>query len=65
MPDHERWRAVVETAVDAIITISDRGIVETLNPATERLFGYAADEVIGHNARCSCLAQMPRRMTAT
>lgn len=42
-------RAVLNTVVDGIITINDRGIVETVNPAAERLFGYAAQEIIGRN----------------
>lgn len=44
-----RLQAIVETAVDGIITINDRGIVETMNPAAERMFGYRADEVTGRN----------------
>jgi two-component system sensor kinase FixL len=44
-----RMRAIVNTAVDAIITIDERGIVQTMNPATERLFGYSTDEVVGRN----------------
>jgi two-component system sensor histidine kinase EvgS len=44
-----RHRAIVETAVDAIITISRRGIVDSFNTAAERIFGYRADEVIGRN----------------
>ena len=44
-----RLRAILESAVDAIITINDEGVIESLNPATERLFGYSAAEMIGQN----------------
>lgn len=44
-----RLRALMETAVDAIIVIDERGRIESFNPAAERLFGYAADEMIGQN----------------
>ena len=46
---HELAAALLSTAIDGIITIDERGIVETLNPAAERLFGYRADEVVGRN----------------
>lgn len=46
---HEQLEAILENAVDAIITINDRGIVETANRATERLFGYMVSEVVGQN----------------
>jgi PAS domain S-box-containing protein len=44
-----RHRAIVETAVDAIVVTDSRGTVRSFNPAAERLFGYAAAEVCGHN----------------
>ncbi|VTT98221.1 hypothetical protein, partial : Multi-sensor hybrid histidine kinase OS=Chloroherpeton thalassium (strain ATCC 35110 / GB-78) GN=Ctha_0688 PE=4 SV=1: PAS_9: PAS_4: PAS_3: PAS_9: HisKA: HATPase_c: Response_reg [Gemmataceae bacterium] len=55
----ERYRGVVEQAVDGIITIDERGIVETVNPAVARTFGYAPDEVVGHNV--SALMPSPYR----
>jgi PAS domain-containing protein len=45
----ERTRAVVNHVIDGIITITERGQVETFNPAAERIFGYQASEVIGRN----------------
>jgi PAS domain S-box-containing protein len=47
----ERTRAVVETAVDGVILIDAFGNVLVFNPACERLFGYAAREVVGQNVR--------------
>ena len=45
----ERLRSVVESAVDAIIVIDDRGLIQSFNPSAERLFGYTLSEVIGRN----------------
>ncbi len=42
-----RKSAILETAVDAIVTINERGVVESFNPAAERLFGYLVDEAVG------------------
>jgi two-component system, LuxR family, sensor kinase FixL len=44
-------RSVIDTAPDAIVTIDPDGIVDTFSPAAERMFGYAAAEVIGRNVR--------------
>ncbi|AUI67560.1 response regulator [Beggiatoa leptomitoformis] len=45
----ERIRTIVDTVVDAIITIDERGMVDSFNKAAENIFGYRADEVVGHN----------------
>jgi len=42
-------KSIIETAIDGIITIDSRGMVESLNPAALKLFGYELDEVIGRN----------------
>jgi PAS domain S-box-containing protein len=43
----ERYRAVAETAIDAIITVDNRGNIVFWNPAAETVFGYSVDEAIG------------------
>ena len=42
-------RAILDTAAEGIITIDERGIVQTFNAAAVKLFGWAADEMIGRN----------------
>jgi two-component system sensor kinase FixL len=41
--------AIIENAIDGIITIDERGCIETINPAACKLFEYAPAEVIGKN----------------
>ncbi len=45
----ERMRSVVDHVIDGIITIDERGRIDSFNPAAERLFGYGRAEVIGRN----------------
>jgi two-component system sensor kinase FixL len=54
-----RWQAIVDTATEGIVTIDAAGIIETCNGAAERMFGYPAAEIIGHNV--SMLMPQPYR----
>jgi PAS domain S-box-containing protein len=47
----ERLRAILETAVEGIITIDERGLIESFNPSAEKVFGYTAKEVAGKNIK--------------
>ena len=46
-----RLRAIVENAVDGIITIDEYGSILDFNPAAQRLFGYETQEVVGENVK--------------
>jgi len=45
----ERFRAVVQTATDAIISVDSQGKIVFWNPGAERMFGYRAEEVSGQS----------------
>jgi PAS domain S-box-containing protein len=47
----ERMRSVVNHVVDGIITIDERGRIESFNPAAEKLFGFSREEVLGANVK--------------
>ncbi len=42
-------QAALQTAVGAIIIIDDKGLIRTLNPAVEKMFGFSGEELIGRN----------------
>jgi PAS domain S-box-containing protein len=44
-----RLDAILETAIDGIVVLDERGIIESANPALQRLFGYSESELIGRN----------------
>jgi len=46
-----RTRAIFENVIDSIITINNKGLIETANPATVNIFGYNLDEMIGQNVK--------------
>ena len=42
-------RTVLETIADAVITINEKGQIESFNPAAEAVFGYQTEEIVGEN----------------
>jgi PAS domain S-box-containing protein len=59
LESEERLRSIVGTAADGIVVIDERGLIQSINPAEGRMFGYAAHEVIGQNV--SMLMPEPER----
>jgi len=49
--DNSLFDALIAFAVDGIMVIDEKGTVRVYNKACERLFGYPAAEVIGHNVK--------------
>lgn len=43
----KRLEAIINTATDGIITIDDKGIIETINPAAAKLFAYEPSQIMG------------------
>lgn len=42
-----RVESILNSAVDAILTVSEEGHIESFNPAAQRLFGYASQDILG------------------
>ena len=62
-----RYRAIFETAVDAIIVSDQHGIIQEFSRAAEAMTGYRAAELIGQNMRVllpPAMRQEPERYTA-
>ena len=44
-----QYKDIFYAAADAIVTITSKGIIKTINPACIDLFGYSSDELVGNN----------------
>ncbi len=46
-----KFRRILETAIDPVISIDEKGIVLLCNPAAEQEFGYSSVEIVGQNIK--------------
>ena len=46
-----RIRAVMDNVVDAVITIDEKGVIESANKAVSRVFGYLPEELLGRDIK--------------
>src|SRR5262249_49400014 len=44
-----RTRAIVETVADGVLTLDERGLIDSYNAAAVRIFGHSAEEVAGRH----------------
>ena len=51
LENKEKIQAILNTTVDGIMTINEKGSIESFNAAAEHIFGYSALEIIGQNVR--------------
>ena len=42
-------RSVIDNILDGMITVDDSGVIRSMNPAAEKMFGCRDNEMIGHN----------------
>lgn len=47
----EYLSTLLDNVIDAIVTIDESGLIETFNPAAERIFGYGKADVVGQNVK--------------
>jgi diguanylate cyclase (GGDEF)-like protein/PAS domain S-box-containing protein len=46
---HERLHALFDNVIESVIVINEKGTIESANPATEKIFGYTPEELMGCN----------------
>jgi two-component system sensor kinase FixL len=44
-------QSILDTVPEAMIVIDEQGVIQSFSSAAERLFGYRADEALGHNVK--------------
>jgi two-component system response regulator HydG len=47
----KHWKTIVDTLQDGLMVLDPSGNILAVNPAAEKLTGYSAEELVGHNCR--------------
>ena len=47
----KKLRRILETEVDSVISIDEKGVILLCNPAAEKEFGYSSEEMMGQNIK--------------
>ncbi len=58
-----RVESILNSAVDAILTVSEKGHIESFNPAAQRLFGYASRDILGEKLQTLVAGDVDNRQT--
>ncbi|MBN4078281.1 response regulator [Nitrospina gracilis] len=49
LKSEKKVRSIIDNALDSLISIDEEGIIQSFNPAAEKLFGYRNSEILGKN----------------
>jgi len=49
MPDTQHMTSLFENATEGIILTGEKGVIITVNPAAEKMFGYSSNELVGQH----------------
>ena len=42
-------RSIIDNILDGMITVNKHGVIRSMNPAAQKMFGCANNEMVGHN----------------
>lgn len=57
----QHTQAILDNVMDSIVAIDSRGVITSCNRATERIFGYAANEIVGRDISVLMTSDHARR----